>query len=312
VRSKNCRDLDAIRLASLGNTYKTRDKWIQREQTSMNCQKCGQETFLPFQCLYCGGQFCSLHRLPENHACPKIELAQTSKREGVEVSQSPKSYQYSVTYGKPRMTKGRVYFSPKELKHLAIAGLLVMGIGLSSIFYSVFSVSGEWLTGLSIFGVFAVVLTISFFAHELAHKVTAQKKGLWAEFRLTLWGALLTLISVISPLLKIIAPGAVVVSGSLSNQEMGKISLAGPATNIVFSVVLFGLANAARLFAPDVYGILLLAALLNGFMAVFNLVPIGMLDGFKIFSWDKKIWSVAFAAAAALTIVAYISVQGYI
>ena len=133
----------------------------------MNCQKCGQETFLPFQCLYCGGQFCSLHRLPENHACPKIELAQTSKREGVEVSQSPKSYQYSVTYGKPRMTKGRVYFSPKELKHLAIAGLLVMGIGLSSILYYA-PISGDWLAGLLIFGLFAVVLTASFFAHEIA------------------------------------------------------------------------------------------------------------------------------------------------
>ena len=277
----------------------------------MNCQKCGQETFLPFQCLYCGGQFCSLHRLPENHACPKIELAQTSKREGVEVSQSPKSYQYSVTYGKPRMTKGRVYFSPKELKHLAIAGLLVMGIGLSSILYYV-PVSGDWLAGLFIFGLFAVVLTASFFAHEIAHKVTAQKRGLWAEFRLTLWGALLTLISVISPLLKIIAPGAVVVSGSSTSQEMGRISLAGPATNIVLSVILFSLALAASAQQSLVYDILLLAALLNGFMAVFNLVPIGMLDGFKIFSWDKKIWSVAFAAAAALTTLAYMTVQGYI
>ena len=277
----------------------------------MNCQKCGQETFLPFQCLYCSGQFCSLHRLPENHACPKIELAQTSKREGVEVSQHPKSYQYSVTYGKPRMTKGRVYFSPQELKHLAIAGLLVMGIGLSSILYYV-PISGDWLAGLLIFGLFAVVLTASFFAHEIAHKVTAQKRGLWAEFRLTLWGALLTLISVISPLLKIIAPGAVVVSGSSTSQEMGKISLAGPATNIVLSVILFSLALAASAQQSLVYDILLLAALLNGFMAVFNLVPIGMLDGFKIFSWDRKIWSVAFTAAAALTIVAYMTVQGYI
>ena len=209
------------------------------------------------------------------------------------------------------MTKGRVYFSPKELKHLAIAGLLVMGIGLSSILYYVPN-SGDWLAGLLIFGLFAVVLTASFFAHEIAHKVTAQKRGLWAEFRLTLWGALLTLISVISPLLKIIAPGAVVVSGSSTSQEMGRISLAGPATNIVLSVILFSLALAASTQQSLVYDILLLAALLNGFMAVFNLVPIGMLDGFKIFSWDKKIWSVAFAAAAALTTLAYMTVQGYI
>ena len=250
-----------------------------------------------------------MHRLPENHICPKLELAQSSRQKEV-LLQPPNSYQYAATFGVPRNTKGHVYFSPKELKHLAVAGILVMGIGLSSILY--FSVSEDWLTGLSIFGVFALVLTASFFAHELAHKVTAQKRGLWAEFRLTMWGALLTLISVISPLLKIVAPGAVVVSGSSSRQEMGKISLAGPATNIVLSTVLIGIAVAASIFAFELYSIFLLAALLNGFMAVFNLVPIGMLDGFKIFSWDKKIWTVAFATALALTVATYLFVEGYI
>ena len=39
---------------------------------------------------------------------------------------------------------------------------------------------------------FAVFMTISFLTHEIAHKVTAQKAGLWAEFRLTTWGAVLT------------------------------------------------------------------------------------------------------------------------
>ncbi|HJW66113.1 MAG TPA: hypothetical protein VJ507_04935 [Candidatus Bathyarchaeia archaeon] len=235
-----------------------------------------------------------------------MESARASKQEEVMVLQSPKSYQYSVTFGQPRMAKGKVYFSPKEVKHLAVAALLVTGIGLSSALYPSFFGVVDWVAALSVVWVFAVILTGSFFAHEIAHKVTAQKRGLWAEFRLTMWGAILTLISVINPLFKIISPGAMMISGSASTEEMGKVSLAGPVTNIFISVVLFGLAIVSSPFS----GILLLAAFLNGFMAVFNLIPVGILDGFKIFSWDKKIWGAAFATSIALAIAAYIMI-GY-
>jgi len=268
---------------------------------NMKCQKCGQETFLPFQCRYCGDRFCVAHRLPENHACPKMEAARASRQEEVVVLQSPRSYEYSVTFGQPRLAKGRVYFSPKEVKHLAVAGALVMGIGLSSALYpSVFGFV-DWVAGLAVFGIFAVVLTGSFFAHEIAHKVTAQRRGLWAEFRLTMWGSILTLISVISPLFKIISPGAVMISGSATREDMGKVSLAGPSVNIFLSVVLFGLAIVPSQFSV----ILFLAAFLNGFMALFNLIPVGILDGFKIFSWDKKVWGLAFAASIAVMAAAY-------
>ncbi len=271
----------------------------------MQCRKCGQETFLPFQCPYCGGQFCSQHRLPENHDCSEIDIARSLKQEEVVVLRSPKSYEYSVTFGQPKMTKGHVYFSPKEVKHLAIAALLVMGIGLSSLlFYDYFGFS-DLLAGLIVFGVFAVILTTSFLCHELAHKVTAQKHGLWAEFRLTMWGAILTLISIINPLFKIISPGAVMISGSSNIKEIGKISLAGPIVNILLSASLFISAFGSQFIIPQLYAILLLASFLNGFMAVFNLIPFGIFDGFKIYSWDKKIWGIAFAVSAVLTIAVY-------
>ena len=35
------------------------------------------------------------------------------------------SYQYTVTFGPALQTKGKIYFSPKELKHLGVAVLLV-------------------------------------------------------------------------------------------------------------------------------------------------------------------------------------------
>ncbi len=37
------------------------------------CDICGKREFLPYECKYCGGVFCSEHRLPENHDCPGVE-----------------------------------------------------------------------------------------------------------------------------------------------------------------------------------------------------------------------------------------------
>ena len=271
----------------------------------MKCRKCGQETFLPFQCPYCGDQFCTAHRLPENHACPRMELARAQRQDDAVVFQDPSSYEYRVTYGAPRRAKGRIYFSPKELKHLAVATLLVIGVGLSYVLFGGIFARMDW----TMLSVFAVILTVSFLAHEIAHKVTAQKRGLWAEFRLTLWGAVLTLISVISPLLKLISPGAVMISGPAQMDEVAKISIAGPTINIVFSTVFLGVAFA---FVPGpVQGLVFLVALLNGFIAVFNLIPIGILDGFKIFNWDKTVWALAFVPSLVLTVISYVMVSPY-
>jgi Zn-dependent protease len=277
----------------------------------MKCDQCGQETFLPFQCPYCGGYFCGQHRLPENHNCKKIEAARASKQEEVLVVQAPKSYPYSVTFGQPRNLTGKVHFSSKELKHLAVAAALVMGIGLSLLLYpGIFGAANA--ADLFAVSVYAVVLTLSFFAHEIAHKVTAQRRGLWAEFRLTMWGAVLTLVSMLSPVFKIISPGAMMIGSSPNMEDMGKVSIAGPAVNIFLSAALFGGALFSVTFAPNVAVVLLLAAFLNGFMAVFNLIPIGILDGFKIFSWNKKIWAIMFATSVGLAILNYLVISGYV
>jgi len=265
----------------------------------MKCRKCGQETFLPFRCPYCGDQFCTEHRLPENHNCPRMDLARAQRQDDAAVGQGKNSYEHRVTYGVPRRTKGRIYFSPKELKHLAVAVLLVMGVGLSYGFFTD-GLSGNLTVLLS---ALAVILTTSFFAHEIAHKITAQRRGLWAEFRLTLWGAVLTLVFMVLPVtFKLISPGAVMISGPASMDEIGKISIAGPATNIVLSIALLGTA----FFVPNFFFVFVLGALINGFIAVFNLIPFGILDGFKIFNWNKTVWALAFTASAALTAISYI------
>ena len=98
------------------------------------------------------------------------------------------------------------------------------------------------------------------------------------------------------------------ISGSAKLDEMGKISIAGPITNIIFSIAFLGVA-----LVPSNFQVLFfLAALLNGFIALFNLIPMGILDGYKIFSWNKTVWGLAFAASAVLTAIPYLYIYGYI
>lgn len=265
----------------------------------MKCQKCQKEAFLPFKCPYCGGYFCSEHRLPENHQCPQVELARTPKEETQPITvQKQKSYEYTITYAPLEPIRTKIHFSIKEIKHLTIAALLVIGIGSS---WGMFLDIDPEMGGTLMLAAFAAILTASFLAHEIAHKIAAQRRGLWAEFRLTFIGAILTLFFILSPFFKIISPGAVFVAGPVDRESMGRTSIAGPATNIVLSMMLLAVA----LLIPKYPLIFFLGAAFNAWIALFNLIPFGILDGFKIFLWNKKIWALAFTASLALTIISY-------
>jgi Zn-dependent protease len=264
----------------------------------MNCQVCSQETVLPFHCAHCGRQFCSVHRLPENHACPQIKFARAQRQEVI-AGQMNNSYQYSYSLGgQPFKRKGRVYFSPQELTHLGLGALLVIGIGLS------FGFGGN--STLLFLSTLAAIMAVSFFTHEIAHKVTAQKRGMWAEFRLTTWGSVITMISIFLPF-KFISPGAVMISGSANMDDIGKVSIAGPITNIVLSTVFLAILPLAPSGLSWVFAI---GAFLNAYIAIFNLIPFGILDGYKIISWNKKIWVVTFAVSAILTIISFMFFSG--
>lgn len=263
----------------------------------MECQKCGKEVFLPFKCPYCRGYFCSEHRLPENHECLRIDMARAPKREEPQLTkQTPSSYEYTVTYI-PVESKRKFYFSAKEIKHLTLAALLVLGIGLSiGISPRTYTTFRDPFTLLA----FAIIVVGSFFIHEFAHKFAAQKEGLWAEFRLMFLGIILTAISIISPFFKIISPGAVFIAGFADKRKIGKISIAGPSTNITLSVILIMLWLIMRhpMFA---YG-----AAFNAWMALFNLIPLGVLDGFKVFMWNKTAWATTFTLGLAMTILTFL------
>jgi Zn-dependent protease len=181
-------------------------------------------------------------------------------------------------------------FSKTEVLHLAIATILVAAVGMS--FYDF---AFRWD--------FMAIFISAFIVHELGHKFLAQFYRAWAEFRVLLFGAVLTAISALPVLpFKFIAPGVVWVSGNLSMSRSGRVSWIGPLTNLAmgmgFLVAYFALAA-----FDSASQILLVGIRFNGFIAFFNLIPFMGLDGQKIFSWNKLVWVLTFAAAIGLFIV---------
>lgn len=270
----------------------------------MKCQTCGQDVQLPFSCPYCGGQFCSIHRLPENHACPKIGTARAQRQAQVMTPQSYNSFNYSYVFGEQPKRQYRIRWSKKEVKHIGIAAALVIGIGFSIGIYE--NISGYFWPAWTwdVMALFAVIMTVSFLVHEIAHKVLAQKCGMWAEFRLTTWGAVLTLVCVFLPF-KMIAPGAMMIGGQMpSPKNYLKIAIAGVITNIIFAATFLGLWFALPV---SVYSYMFLfSAYINSIMALFNMIPFGVLDGHKVFSINKLVWVLAFIPSVALTVITYL------
>jgi len=253
---------------------------------------------LPFKCPYCGQYFCAAHRLPENHGCPEIWRARAPKKELVTPVDTKirRPRTYTTTYELATPSERVIWFSKTELKHLAAGALLVLAVGFSIYFYP---------SLIPVATALAVIFTASFLTHELAHKITAQLQGLWAEFRIIPFGAVLTIISIFTPFFKIISPGAVVTAGFADREKLGKTALAGPLANLglaaLFIVVM------ALSWSESVRLIATFSAWINSFMALFNLVPFGIIDGLKVFWWDKKVWLAAFAVSLVLAV--YVGAQ---
>ncbi|MEX0920100.1 MAG: metalloprotease [Candidatus Pacearchaeota archaeon] len=141
---------------------------------------------------------------------------------------------------------------------------------------------------LSIFIIAFFTAGIGFLLHELMHKYVAQGYGFVAEFMANykmLWLAILfSFFGFI-----IAAPGAVYIKGRITTSKNGKISVAGPATNLVLAVLFL---IPILLFSPD--GILEIflgfGLTINSLLAAFNMIPTMPFDGAKVIAWDKTVY----------------------
>jgi len=157
----------------------------------------------------------------------------------------------------------------------------------------------------------AAALT-GFIAHEMAHKLVARRLGYWAEFRMWPFGLFLSLLTSLSGFL-FAAPGATIVNGMpLSDRKgWGETAIAGPVSNLLFAVVFYSASLLTLRLGPSVYGALLFLALINTLFATFNLLPVGPLDGAKVFRWGSGRWAVSFVIAAAALGLCYVALYSY-
>jgi Zn-dependent protease len=185
-------------------------------------------------------------------------------------------------------------FSSRELTHLLVS-LLVLTVAFSNAFRN-----GGFLIS---FLIMLPAVATGFLLHEIMHKVIAQKYGCWAEYRMFPMGLLFALVLSFFGFI-FAAPGAVYILGSVTKRENGKIALAGPLTNIVISIVFLPLLFAAL---PEYFLIPVVSVcMVNSFLALFNLFPIHILDGAKVFRWNTKLWIAVFLLALFLFIVVFV------
>lgn len=195
-------------------------------------------------------------------------------------------------------------FSQKEIKDLFFAWLMI-----SLAFAILFSGGASFLLSLNLsfviaFVVSALTVGISFLLHELMHKYMAQKYRLWAEFRASYNMLFLALLFSFFGFI-IAAPGAVIIKGFLSREKNGKISLAGPLTNIILALMFFIFILLLR--AEGILGLFFSYGLaINSILALFNLIPIPPFDGSKIYLWNKPIYIISAVFAVLLFLSSYI------
>lgn len=148
---------------------------------------------------------------------------------------------------------------------------------------------------------FGAVMT-GFLLHELAHKWMAQQYGCWAEYRGNRNGLYFALLMSSFGFL-LAAPGAVMVSGRITERQNGIIAAVGPITNIIIALVAFpiylltaGLEQPIALIGELARFIVVINLILGGF----NMIPVQPLDGSKVIVWSKPAYCGILIAIFAL------------
>jgi Zn-dependent protease len=181
------------------------------------------------------------------------------------------------------------YFSQTETRDILVS-ILVLCL--------VFSYP-EFIADPSFLIVSLLAVGLAFMGHELSHKYAAMRHGFWSEYRMWPQGLVMALLFALATGGSIIfaAPGAVYFTGGMfrrpGRRELTEISMAG----ITFNIILMWTSAAASFFS----GLYLFSymAFINGWLAIFNLLPFGGLDGEKLLRLDKSVWGTLFSLAVA-------------
>jgi Zn-dependent protease len=155
-----------------------------------------------------------------------------------------------------------------------------------------------------------------FLFHEMGHKFMAIRYGFDAEFKMFIPGLFFALASSFFGII-FAAPGAVHIKGDkeISDKEGGKIAIVGPLINIILALLFLAVSivsmfigmityiegNYAFVITVGAYEfsfweflsyIGFVGFFVNGSMAALNMIPWSLLDGSKVFDWNKYVWGI--------------------
>lgn len=205
----------------------------------------------------------------------------------------------------------RVLIKPMKFSRIEIKDLLIAGIMISLAFAVLLSggLRRPILTFnyklIFIFLIAFFTAGLGFLLHELMHKYVAQKYHLLAEFRASYPGLWLALLLSFFGFI-IAAPGGVMIKGFINKEKNGKISLAGPLTNLAMAILFLIpllIIKSLGLEINQFFFILLEYGLsINSLLAGFNLLPVMPFDGVKVIAWNKFVYGTAITVALFLFI----------
>ena len=193
-------------------------------------------------------------------------------------------------------------FTASEIRDLIIAFIVI------SLCFGIANTGRDMNALLHLLPFIMVGVGLGFILHELGHKFVSMKYGYWAEFKLWPQGLLFALVTSFFGFV-FAAPGAVYTYANYMTDEInGKISLAGPIVNIVLALVFLAVATWVypSAFTSETSVIIFIVCSMgfsiNSFLAAFNLLPVGNLDGSKVLRWNIGIWIIAIAIAGTMTL----------
>ncbi|NJE07123.1 site-2 protease family protein [Thermococcus sp. M39] len=186
-------------------------------------------------------------------------------------------------------------FRKQELEDLAVSYIVLL------ILFSNFELKNMPYVALA-------VLT-AFVFHELAHRQVAKRYGYVAFYKRWDTGILIALLLgivgkiIFGHAIFFAALGAVYIYAPYQYWEdreaEGWISLSGPLTNIIVGIVALILLKTLSLPLHAMIS-LFYTAIVNFWIAFFNLLPFPPLDGYKVLKWNAGYWAVAIGVAYIL------------
>lgn len=223
----------------------------------MKCEICGKDEVLPYRCSYCGGIFCSDHRLPEKHRCKELYNIPVKVKRDEEIGRKEKIRELQKYDPELRIKR-----NPLELYgyNNVIIALITIMFALTLIFRPIFSILAlqpyefylrpwQLVTSIFLHGSFdhflINTLVLFFFGNELERRV-GGKKYLEIFFLSGLFGNIMFIIfSYASQTF----PSAVGASGAIYG-IMGALAILAPEIRVLlFFFIPMNIRMAVLLFA---------------------------------------------------------------